>query len=246
MPKVVASVEARMSSSRLPGKVLKDIGGKPALNRVIERIKACHFIDDIVLATSTNSSDDVLEEWAKAHSVSVFRGDEENVLERVVGAHHMMKSTHIVEVTGDCPLLDPEVIDLGVETFFKNNCDVVTNTRVPSFPQGADIQVFRYSDLSKIAGFCLDPVVQEHVSLYFYENPSLYKIVHMLAPRHWKNETVRLQLDYPEDLDFIRQVYAFLEPKYGSVFGISEILNLLRAHPELTEINRHCEEKPLR
>lgn len=246
MPRVVASIEARMGSSRLPGKVLTDIGGVPALTRLIRRLRNSHCLDDIVLATTTSSKDDELVDWAKTNNVEVFRGSEEDVLARVVGAHQMMRSDIVVEVTGDCPLLDSTVIDLGIETFFANDCDVVTNARVPSYPQGADVQVFQLKKLTDVADSVWDPAVREHVSLYFYENPDKYKIIHLVAPQMWKAENLRLQLDYPEDLDFIRKVYSRLEPQYGDSFGIHEILNLLKLEPALREINAHCMEKSVR
>lgn len=246
MPKVVASIEARMGSSRLPGKVLADIGGVPALTRLIRRLRQCRALDEFVLATTTSPKDDELVHWAQSNDVPVFRGSEEDVLARVVGAHQMMDSDIVVEVTGDCPLLDPTVIDLGIETYFANDCDVVTNARVPSYPQGADVQVFQLKALSEVADSVWDPAVREHVSLYFYENTERYKIIHLIAPQIWKAENLRLQLDYPEDLEFIRAVYSRLEPQYGDSFAIHDILNLLKHEPALREINAHCVEKAVR
>ena len=246
MPKVVASIEARMGSSRLPGKVLTDIGGVPALTRLIRRLRQCRALDDVVLATTTSPKDDEVVYWAQTNNVPVFRGSEDDVLARVVGAHQMMGSDIVVEVTGDCPLLDATVIDLGVETYFANDCDVVTNARVPSYPQGADVQVFQLKALSDVADSVSDPAVREHVSLYFYENPEQYKIIHLIAPQMWKAENLRLQLDYPEDLEFIRTVYSRLEPQYSDSFGIHEILSLLKHDPALREINAHCVEKAVR
>jgi spore coat polysaccharide biosynthesis protein SpsF len=164
----------------------------------------------------------------------------------VVEAQRAADSDIVVEVTGDCPLLDPDIIDLGVETFFANDCHVVTNARVPSYPQGADVQVFRLSDLAEVAATVNDPAVREHVSLYFYEHPERYRIVHLIAPTGWKDPERRLQLDYPEDLEFIRAVYARLEPRYGDGFGVAQILALLESEPALSRLNAHCVEKPVR
>ncbi len=235
-----------MGSSRLPGKVLMDIGGVPALTRLIRRLRQCRGVDDVVLATSTFPGDDALVAWAKAAGVAVFRGSEDDVLSRVVGAQRMMESDIVVEVTGDCPLLDIEVVTLGIETFLANECDVVTNARVPSYPQGADVQVFRLEALEHVANTVNDPAVREHVSLYFYEHPEQYRIIHLIAPVSWQDPDRRLQLDYPEDLEFIRQVYRRLEPKYGDAFGVPQIMELLAREPALREINAHCEEKPVR
>lgn len=244
--RVVASIEARMGSSRLPGKVLEDVGGTAALGRLVARLNACQRLDDVVLATSTAPQDDVLEEWGRANGLEVHRGSEDDVLQRVVDAQRSMNSDIVVEVTGDCPLLDPGVIDLGIETFFANECDVVTNARVPSWPQGADVQVFRTDALAHVAQTIDDPAVREHVSLYFYENPALYRVIHLLAPPQWQAPNLRLQLDYAEDLAFIRAIYDRLEPRLGGTFGVGPILELLAAEPALAQINAHCEEKPVR
>lgn len=223
-----------------------DICGRPALGRLVDRLRACATVDDIVLATTASPRDDVLESWGKSEGLAVFRGSEDDVLERVVGAQQFMGSDIVVEVTGDCPLLDPEIIDLGVETFFANECDVVTNARVPSYPQGADVQVFRLDHLKDVASRIFDPAVREHVSLYFYENPSLYRVIHLMAERSQKSPDLRLQLDYQEDLNLIREIYSRLMPQHGPLFGVREILKLLEQEPDLRLINAHCEEKALR
>lgn len=235
-----------MGSSRLPGKVLADIYGRPALGRLLDRLRQCQTIDDIVLATSVSPADEALEVWARGEGLAVHRGSEDDVLARVVGAHREVGSDLVVEITGDCPLLDPEVVDLGVDTFLANDCDVVTNARIPSFPQGADVQVFRLDTLADVASRIDDPAVREHVSLYFYENPAQYRIIHLLADRSHRSPNLRLQLDYEQDLAFIRQVYGRLLPICGDTFGVRAILELLEREPELRLINADCVEKPLR
>lgn len=244
--RIVASIEARMGSSRLPGKVLMDVGGKPALARVVDRLRGCRLLDDVVVATSTLPGDDAIAEWAAGYGVAVHRGSEDDVLQRVVDAQRIMASTITVEVTGDCPLLDPELIDLGIETFFANECDVACNVKIPSFPQGADVQVFRTDALAEVAATVDDPAVREHVSLHFYENPDRYRTVHMLATADRRAPDARLQLDYAEDLEFIRAVYARLEPVLGPLFTVPPILDLLRREPAITAINAHCEERAVR
>lgn len=244
--RIVASIEARMGSSRLPGKVLMDIGGKPALARLVDRLRACRHLDDIVLATSTDPRDDPLEQWARDYGVAVHRGSEDDVLQRVVDAQVAMDSTITVEVTGDCPLLDQELIDLGIETFFANDCDVACNVKIPSFPQGADVQVFHTKALAQVAATVSDPAVREHVSLHFYETPQDYRTVHFLATADRRAPDLRLQLDYPEDLEFIRTVYARLEPAHGPLFTVPAILDLIARDPAVGAINADCEEKPVR
>ena len=244
--RVVASIEARMGSTRLPGKVMADIRGMPSIARLVNRLKACIRLDDIVLATSTAPADDPLVEWAESTGVQVHRGSEDDVLLRVVESHQKMDSDIVVEITGDCPLLDPEIIDLGIETFLANDCDVVTNVKVPSYPEGADVQVFKTAALSTVEKTVHDASVREHVSLFFYENPQIYRIIHLIAPASYKGARLRFQLDYEEDLKFIRAIYDQLEPKHGGCFGIKEIMGLLDQNQDLRKINAHCIEKPVR
>lgn len=243
MPRTVASIEARMGSSRFPGKVLADVGGRPAIARLVERLRTCRKVDGIVLATTVDARDDALAAWAEREGVDCFRGSEDDVLARVVGAQRMADGEIVVEVTGDCTLLCPEIIDLGVETFFANQCDVVSNCgAVQTFPMGADVQVFPLALLEEVERTVVDPAVREHVSLHFYRHPERYRVNYLLAPAPWREPAWRLQLDYREDLEFITRVYAELEPVHGPVFGLAEIVDLLRRRPDLLAINAHCEE----
>ncbi len=246
-PKIVASIEARMGSSRFPGKMMADVNGKPALVRVIDRLKACKSLDGIVLATTADAKDDPLEECAINQGIECHRGSEDDVLQRVVDAQNKMKSDIIVEVTGDCILLDIDVIDQGVSMFLENDCDILSNASKTSYPQGADVQVFRTKDLNWVADNIKDDAVREHVSLYFYENPDKYNIIHLMSPPRWAAPDQRTQLDYYEDLDFINCVYKELEPTYGPTnFGAREILELLEKRPDIRDLNANCENKPLR
>ncbi len=245
-PRIVASIEARMSASRLPGKVLMDVAGQPALERLVRRLSLAESVDAIVLATTTNPADDALADWAAARGLPYYRGSEDDVLARVVEAHRMMDSDVIVEVCGDTPLLDPAVIDLAVRRFLDGDVDVVSNTSNLTWPQGIDAQVFRFDALDQVSRTQHDPAVREHVSLYFYEHPGIYRIHHLAAPGDETAPDLRLQLDYQEDLDLIRAVYERLEPRHGDAFGVRDVLGLLAAEPALAEINRHCEEKPVR
>jgi len=245
--KIVASIEARMNSSRLPGKVLTNIYGRETLYRIVERLKASRSVDDIVVATTIDISDDILEDWCNKNNVACYRGSEEDVLQRVVKAHEMMGTDLIVEITGDDPLTDPEVVDLGVETFLAHDVDLVTNCGAyKSWPMGVHVQVFSLETLKKVEETVKDRAVREHVSLYFYENPDIYKIINLIAPRRWQKPDYRLQLDYEEDLIFLDEVFKKLEPIYGSVFGIEEVMRLLQSNQNLLKINKHCIEKPPR
>lgn len=189
-----------------------------------------------------NPKDDALYSWAMAEGIDCYRGSEEDVLKRVVEAHQKAKSDIIVEICGDMILLDPDVIDLGVETFLENECDVVTTTCKPSFPIGVDALVFRFQDLMWIAENVFDPEMREHVSLYLFNHPEKYRTIHLMAPRRMRSPKRRFILDYPEDLTLIREIYARLEPHFGDSFGTSELLQLFEEDPELGAVNRHIEE----
>lgn len=241
--RVVASIEARMGSSRLPGKVLMDLRGRPALGRLLDRLRRSRHLNDIVLATTVAPVDDALVRFAESEGLRYFRGSENDVLNRVVEAHRMMGTDIIVEVTGDCPLLDPEVIDLGIETFLATPCDVVTNVMKTSWPMGLDLQVFRFKELEQVDRDIHDPAVREHVSLYFYEHPKRYRIVNLEAPENCRAPAYRFQLDYVEDKQFIEAVFDRLLPVCGDTFRTLDIMTLLRREPELVTINIHCEER---
>lgn len=236
-----------MGSSRLPGKVLADICGRPALGWLVDRLRRCQMLDDVVVATSISKSDDVLAEWCRQQSIPCFRGSEDDVLHRVVEAHRFMESEIVVEVTGDCPVTDPAVVDLGIETFFAHEVDVVTNCGPRlTWPMGQYVQVFPLALLEEVDVSVADLAVHEHVSLYFYEHPEHYRILELLSPKRWREPTWRLQLDYPEDLDFQRKIHERLVPICGPHFDTEDIVALLRREPELVEINIHCEEKSAR
>ncbi|MBZ0147683.1 MAG: glycosyltransferase family protein, partial [Pseudorhodoplanes sp.] len=236
MARVIGSIEARMKSTRLPGKVLIDIEGAPALTRLLRRMRRARSLDGIVLATTDTPADDSLVAWAKNENVDFYRGSEDDVLARVVGAHRQMNTDIIVEVCGDCPLIDPDIIDMAVATFNSNDVDVVTTTARQLVPQGADAQVFRFNALAEVERTVFDSAVREHVSLYFYEHPERYRIAHLVPPSRWCRPEQRLQLDYPEDLVFIRAVYQRLLPAHGDAFGLDDILALLKKYPSLAAI----------
>jgi len=241
---IVASVEARMGSSRLPGKVLKNIGEIDMLTLLIKRLKKSKLLDDIVVATSSKKGDNLISDWCKKNNIACYRGSEEDVLDRVVKAHEYMNTDLIVEITGDCPLTDPEIIDLGIETFLVNNVDVVTNCgNYLTWPLGQYVQVFPLELLQKVNLDIKDPVVHEHVSLYFYENPEKYKLLEIIAPEIWRYPNYRLVLDYEEDYELHKQIYNYLYPIYGNYFKLSNIIELIANNNELLKIVESCEER---
>ncbi len=245
--KIVASIEARMGSSRLPGKVLKNFGDETTLSLLVKRLKKSKYLNDIVIATSVSSKDDLICNWCFENNISFFRGSEDDVLDRVVRAHEKMGSDLIVEITGDCPFTDPKIVDLAVQTFLDNDYDVVTNCgNNLSWPMGMYAQVFSLENLKWVNKNISDIVVHEHVSLYFYENLNLYNVYELIAPHNVSYPNMRIVLDYEEDYNFLTKIYEILSTKYNDFFEIKDIVNLLKSQPELLSINKNCKEKEIR
>ena len=246
-PKVVASIEARMGSSRLPGKVLMNIGDISVIKLLVTRLQMCQTLDDIIIATTVDQEDEPLVKWCQDNGIKYYRGSQDNVLNRVVNAHKSVSSDIIVEITGDCPFTDPQVVDLGVETFLQNECDFLTNCEKSNFIEGIYVQIFTYKSLEHVDKTINDPAVKEHVSLYFYDHPESYKTIHLMALNSWKlDNKCRTQLDYPEDLLFLNSLMSKLNPKFGYAFTTEDIIGVLNADPALLKINNHCEEKEVR
>ena len=240
-----------MGSSRLPGKVLMDIGGMPPLRLLCDRLDSCSRIDEVVIATSVNSADQAIADFGKSNGIRVFRGSEDDVLGRVVGAAEYSEADVIVEITGDCPLMDPEVVD-HVTGFFLDHYlefDYVTNIAYVAeekreIPIRMDVRVFTYNDLKHISEITNDPEDREHVSLYFFRTgKDKYKLKNLSVPQEWKRKyPLRIALDTEEDLIFIRALYEGLK-KVGSGSGLSDILNYIDNNPEILKLNSEVVQK---
>jgi len=243
--KIIATIEARMSSSRLPGKVLLPILGKPMLELMIERVLRAQSLNQVVVATTTNPADDEIELLARRMGVGFFRGSESDVLNRVLGAAQSVGADVIVELTGDCPLADPALIDRLVNIYQANDFDYVANTLTRTWPRGLDTQVFSTATLALVSQLTQDPVDHEHVSLYIYEHPERFRlrnVVSDLAERYWD---LRLTVDTLADFKLIEIVYQNLYPQ-NSAFALRDVLALFDAHPELAELNREVKQKQVR
>ena len=241
---IVASIEARMGSSRLPGKVLKKFSNIEALALLVKRLKKCRYLSDIIVATTINAEDDLIVSWCKQNNINYFRGSEKDVLDRVVKAHEYMNTDLIVEITGDCPFTDPDIVDMGIESFLINNVDVVTNCgNHLTWPLGQYFQVFPLNLLKEVNLQVEDPFVHEHVSLYFYENKDKYNLFEIIAPTMWRFPNLRMVLDYEEDFCFLNELYKILSPTHGDYFNVSDIIKVIKSKPELVKINESCKEK---
>lgn len=243
-PRIVCTIQARMTSSRLPGKVLLPAAGRPLLSHMIERLRRSRRIDDIVVATTDDASSDQIEALAREAGAGCFRGSEDDVLGRVLGAAEAARADVIVETTGDCPLIDPLIVDDVIEGFLAGGVDYCSNVLERTYPRGMDVQVFPTSVLAEVDRLTSDPADREHVSLYIYEQPGRYRLRNVAGSRPESAE-LRLTVDTAEDYEVVRGVFEALYPS-DPEFGLEEILRLLDQHPELFAANRHVEQKRAR
>lgn len=243
--KIIATIEARMASSRLPGKILKDVLGKPMLERMVERVRRSRLVQDIVIATTVDPSDQATEDACRAMGVKCFRGSNDDVLLRVLEAAKTHQADLIVELTGDCPVIDPVLIDEVIQFYLDNDYDYASNVLGRSFPRGTEVQVFSVKVLDEVNRITQDPADHEHVSLYIYEHPEKYKLGTIAAPPELQRPGVRLTVDLPQDLELIRQIYQRLYPGNPD-FGIRDILELLDREPHLAQLNGSIQQKPVR
>jgi spore coat polysaccharide biosynthesis protein SpsF len=242
--KVVATIEARMTSTRLPGKVLLEIGGKPALEFMIDRIKQSRLVDDIVVATTVNSSDQPIIDLCNKIACKYFRGSEEDVLLRVLEAAKSVNADIIVELTGDCPFIDPKIIDEVIELYFSGEYDYASNVVERSFPDGFDTQVFSVQSLEKVSLMTDDPLDRVHVSCYFYNNPQRFRLVNLMADRDLTWPDLRLTIDEQADYQLLKLIAEKLRDSNG-MFSARDVISLLKREPDLIEINKHVRAKEL-
>jgi len=243
----VCIVQARMSSTRLPGKTLIDICGQTALERLISRLSNCQSFEKIVVATTTKKGDDVIEKEVerlkvKYPQLAVFRGSERDVLGRYFEAAKKFKARYIARVTGDCPLLDPRVTDKVVETLVDSGSEIgfAANTVRRTYPRGLDTAVFTWQALEKANREARETRYREHVGAYAHEHPREFNKISVEADRDYS--FYRLTLDTAEDLALIRAVYK----NFGNKpFYLEDIVEFLSKHPEVAKINSQAKRKSL-
>ncbi len=230
----VAIIQARMGSTRLPGKVLADIGGQPLLQRLIERVRATPSIDRVVVATTTESTDDVLADWCTAQEVPVYRGSVDDVLDRFWQCAQLHPAEFIVRVTADDPLKDPQVITQALALCASSpEVDYASNTLQPSYPEGLDIEVVRFRTLERAAREATQPSEREHVMPYVWKHPDRFVLRGFsMQPNlsHW-----RWTVDKPADLDLVRRIFAHFANQ--PLVGYQTVITWLNDHPELLAIN---------
>jgi len=235
--KIVATIEARMTSSRLPGKVLMDVDGIPMLKYLIERLKTVRSINEIVIATTINASDDVLVEFAKKERIQYYRGSEDDVMGRVINAAESVSADIIVEITGDCPIIDPQIVEQTIRMFLANKADYVSNAHVRSYPDGMDTQVFKLETLKHSSSLTDKPLDREHVTLHIRNNPDIYTHLHLVAPPelHWPE--LGLTLDELNDYRLLVNIISHFSSS-NPLFSCLDVIKLLRQNIEWLDINK--------
>jgi spore coat polysaccharide biosynthesis protein SpsF len=233
--KVVAVVQARMTSTRLPGKVLMEVLGKPLLRYETERIQKIPSIDEVVIATTTNKEDDPIAELCASLGVPVFRGSEPDVLSRYYEAAYQYNADVVVRFTADCPLIDPELSERVIRRYLDNNnrydycCTDYTTT-----PRGTDTEIFSFATLREAYCEGTLPKEREHVTYFIYSRPERYKICREPGRDGWVK--YRLTVDVPEDFELVKTIIEQLYPK-NPQFKLPDVISLLENNPELLNIN---------
>jgi spore coat polysaccharide biosynthesis protein SpsF len=240
MKMVNAIIEARMGSSRLPGKTMMEIMGSPSIQLLIDRLRHAQRIDNIILATTTNSEDDTIEKFCHDYGVICFRGSAEDVLGRVYHAAQKYGADVVVEVTGDCPLLDPWLIDECIDLFIRSDYDYLSNFIEQSYPPGIDVQIFSFAVLEQLHVNAKEQKFREHVTLYILKNPSLFRMHNVYAPPELYCPDWHLELDEYVDYILIKTIYENLYDK-KPVFTTTDIVKLLKEHPEWLKINQEVQ-----
>jgi len=234
--KIAATIEARMTSSRLPGKPMMEVCGRPILGHLVERLKVVESIDVIVLATTTNHTDEIMAAYASSIGIEVFRGDENDVMGRVINAGKSVNADVIVEITGDCPIIDPQIVEQAIRLYRGNTYDYVGNQHVRSYPDGMDVQVFALETLIKSELMTSKPLDREHVTLHIRNNPQLFSHLNLVAPpeQHWPD--LGLTLDEQSDFDLLKVIIENFHDK-NPLFSCLDVVRFLRTNQHLLDIN---------
>jgi spore coat polysaccharide biosynthesis protein SpsF len=239
--KVVAIIQARMGSTRLPGKVLMDIDGETVLARCVNRLRSARLINEWLVATTDSAPDDAIVAECRKNAVAVSRGDQDDVLDRYFRAAQLAKADVVVRITSDCPLIDPEITDRTVAAFLDAKPDYASNSLVRTYPRGLDTEVMSFVALERAWQQARKPYEREHVTPYIYEHPDEFKLLSVTGEIDYSGH--RWTVDTAEDLEFVRAVYARL--KTNPTFSWRDVLAVLEREPELVELNRSIVQKAL-
>lgn len=232
---ILVIIQARFSSSRLPGKILKPILKIPMIIHVMDRLKQSLFIDELVLATSNAASDDVVENLKYNYGIKIFRGSLNDVLDRYYQCSKLYSPTHVVRITGDCPLIDWDIVDEVIDKHLSEDNDYTSNTLQPTFPDGLDVEIMKFSVLEQAWQQAKLPSEREHVTAYIYNHPKLFKLGCLYCFEDLSK--MRWTVDEEEDFLFVKKIYEALYPS-NPKFTMTDVLRLLEKKPDLPKINQ--------
>jgi spore coat polysaccharide biosynthesis protein SpsF len=239
--KTIAIIQARMGGTRLPHKVLMDLGGETVLARVIRRLSRSRMVSEIIVAATDCSRDDAIVLECQRLGVLCFRGSEHDVLDRYYQAARATVAEHVVRITSDCPLIDAELVDDTVRVFVEQQADYASNVFPRTYPRGLDAEVFTVAALDRAWRQAREPYQREHVTPYFYEHPEIFRLAFIKS--NFDSSAYRWTLDTAEDLELLRNIYA----RFGNQdnFGWREVVMLMKREPELAELNAHVTQRSL-
>ena len=240
---VVVFIQARMGSSRLPGKVMTDINGEPMLWHVVSRLKQCPLISEVVVVTTTDSKDDAIEQFCQQKKIFYFRGSEEDVLDRYYQAALAHKADVVVRITSDCPLIDPIITEKVIRAYLNNSAVLsgASNVVERTFPRGLDTEVFSFAALEKVWQMAQKPYEREHVTVFMYEHPELFKIISVTHKENFSH--LRWTVDELDDLRLVKEIYRIMKENGQERFGFQDVMALLKKNPELNDINSSVKQK---
>ena len=241
--RIISTIEARMNSSRLPGKVLLKAGGIPLLLHLTNRLKKVKIIDDLIIATTKKIEDDVIVDFARSNNIKFFRGSENDVMSRVIGAAESLNADVVVEVTGDCPIIDTSIVEQIIKTYLNNNVDYVSNVHKRSYPDGMDVQVYSLKTLKKSSSMTKKKLHREHVTLHIRENTKLFSRINCISPEYLYWPDLGLTLDEYSDYILLKKIIENFIKKKNPNFSCYEEIKFLKKNKQLLKINHKVQRK---
>jgi spore coat polysaccharide biosynthesis protein SpsF len=240
---LIAIIQARMGSTRLPGKVMKSLFGKPMLEYIIKRVQAAKMVDQIVIATTTESDDNIINDFAKKYNIECYRGSSEDVLDRYYQAAKAYDADVIIRITADDPLKDPRIIDEILLEYINasGKYDYVSNTIIPTYPIGLDVEVFSFQAIRKAWNESEGQFYREHVTPYIWNNSNIFNLKN-IEHKGENLSTLRWTVDTQKDFEFVETIYRYLYDE-NEIFLMEDILKLLKQHPEIQNINKDVSQK---
>lgn len=241
---VDATIQARLGSTRLPGKVLASVLGKPLIEYQIERIRRSKIINRVVITTTTNPQDDVIAELAQRIGCECFRGSQDDVVGRVLGSLYQFEIEVNAEFQGDNSIPDPQVID-RVLGYYLDHCDdfdYVTNALKTTYPPGLEVSVYPRAVLADAETRIVDPKLREYVGIHIYQKPHLYRVKNLVAPPEFTRPNLHLEVDTTEDFELIAAIYEHFMPT-NPEFLLADVIAFTDANPQLTHNNENVERR---